>query len=123
MFLNLADQTAGHELSEDRFRRLVYFAHGPGGSSWTPAPPNVRTARRWRLYQAREYYAYALNRMWRYLAEWGMDEARTNGDVVPMTTWWDFVDDALDFADLAAALDVGDPGLDSPQPSRNFRGG
>lgn len=112
MFLELAEQTSGHELSEDHFRRLIYFrSTDAGGAVWTPAPPNVRTARRWRLYQAREYYAYALNRLWRYLAEWGIGEVRSSGDMVPLTAWWKFVDDALDFAPLAAALEVDAPGL------------
>ncbi|HZT65152.1 MAG TPA: hypothetical protein VFA11_05120 [Acidimicrobiales bacterium] len=114
MFLDLAEQTAGHELSEDRFRRLTYFhSTGPDGAAWEPAPPNVRTARRWRLYQAREYYAYALNRMWRYLAEWGIGQVPMSGDVVPIARWWDFVDHALDFAPLAAALEVDDSRLDA----------
>ncbi len=113
MFLDLAEQTAGHELTEDRFRRLIYFrSAAPGGALWTPAAPNVRTARRWRLYQTREYYAFALNRMWRYLAEWGIGEVRMSGDIVPLASWWAFVDDALDFGPLAAALETDDPGLD-----------
>ncbi|GAB3349511.1 hypothetical protein GCM10027300_12660 [Modestobacter lapidis] len=114
MFLDLAEQTAGYELSEDRFRRLIYFhSTGAGGAAWTPAAPNVRTARRWRLYQAREYYAYALNRMWRYLAEWGIGEVRMSGDVVPLSTWWEFIDDAIDSAALASALGVDDPHLNA----------
>ena len=54
------DQTAGHALTEDRFRQLVYYQADTDGAAWTPLDPNVRTARRWRLYQAREYYSFAL---------------------------------------------------------------
>ena len=112
MFLDLADQTAGHELTQDRFRRLIYYRSTGSGASWTPAEPNVRTARRWRLYQAREYYSYGLNRLWRYLAEWGNAQVQTSGDVLPIATWWAHVDDALDFTTLAGTLGVENPGLD-----------
>ena len=112
MFLDLADQTAGHELTQDRFRRLIYYRSTGSGASWTPSEPNVRTARRWRLYQAREYYSYGLNRLWRYLAEWGNAQVQTSGDVLPIATWWAHVDDALDFTTLTGTLGVDDhPGL------------
>jgi hypothetical protein len=113
MFLDLADQTAGHELTQDRFRRLIYFRSTGSGASWTPAEPNVRTARRWRLYQAREYYSYGLNRLWRYLAEWGNAQVQTSGDVLPIASWWAHVDAAFEFTALAGALGVDNPGLDA----------
>ena len=69
------------------------------------------------------YYAYALNRMWRYLAEWGIAEVRMSGGAVPLATWWSFVDDALDFGPLAAALDVGDSGLTAARRWRTSPGG
>lgn len=113
MFLDLADQTAGHELTQDRFRRLIYYRSTGSGASWTPAESNIRTARRWRLYQAREYYSYGLNRLWRYLAEWGNAQVHVSGEIVPLATWWGHVDDALDFTTLADALGVDNPGLDA----------
>jgi hypothetical protein len=111
MFLDLADQTTGHELTEDRFRRLVYYRSTGSGASWAPCDANVRTARRWRLYQAREHYSYGLNRLWRYLAEWGIGQVQTSGDLVPLAVWWAHIDAALEFSALAAALNVADPGL------------
>ena len=71
------------------------------------------TARRWRLYQAREYYSFALNRLWRYLAEWGQARIAVSGDAVPLADWWAHVDETLDFTSLAAVLGIDDPGFDS----------
>lgn len=110
-FLDLADQTAEHALNEDRFRQLAYYHADRNGAAWEPLDTNVRTARRWRLYQVREYYSFALNRLWRYLAEWGQARIIRSGDIVPAAEWWTHVDDALDFAPLAAALGVDSPGL------------
>ncbi len=111
--LDLADQTSGHALNEDRYRQLVYYRADSAGATWDPLDANVRTARRWRLYQVREYYSFALNRLWRYLAEWGQAQIATSGDVVPNVDWWAHVDDALDFAPLASAMGVDEPGLHS----------
>jgi hypothetical protein len=114
--LDLADQTAGHALTEDRFRQLIYYRADTGGASWRPRDPVVRMARRWRLYQAREYYAFALNRLWRYLAEWGQGRIAISGDVVAQSTWWDHVDEGLASTPLARALAVKDPGLEADSP-------
>jgi hypothetical protein len=111
MFLDVADQTTGHELTQDRFRRLIYFRSTGSGASWTPSDANARTARRWRLYQAREHYSYGLNRLWRYLAEWGIGQVQMSADVVPLAAWWAYVDTALEFSALAETLNVADPGL------------
>ena len=113
VFLDLAQQTTGHELTEDRFRRLVYYRATGDGASWAPSEPNTRTARRWRLYQAREYYAYGLNRLWRYLAEWGIAQVQMSGDVVALADWWAHVDGAFDLSAFATALGVQDPYLDA----------
>jgi len=111
--LDLADQTDGHALTEDRYRQLAYYRADADGAMWTPLDSNIRTARRWRLYQAREYYSFALNRLWRYLAEWGQARIAVSGDAVPLADWWAHVDEALDFASLAAVLGIDDPGFDS----------
>ena len=112
LLLDLARQTAGHALTEDRFRQLVYYQADTDGAAWTPLHPNIRTARRWRLYQAREYYSFALNRLWRYLAEWGQTLIAADGDPIPLADWWTHVDQALNFAPLAALLGIEAPRLD-----------
>jgi hypothetical protein len=110
MLLDLAQQTDGSALTEDRYRQLIYFHADADGASWNPKPATLRTARQWRLYQAREYYSYALNRLWRYLAEWGQGRA-ADGDLVPAETWWSHVDDALDVNALAEQFNATTPDL------------
>jgi hypothetical protein len=110
--LDVACQTVGHALTEDRFRQLIYYRADTDGAAWTPLGSNVQTARRWRLYQAREYYSFALNRLWRYLAEWGQAGIAADGDPIPLTNWWAHVDQALDFAPFAALLGIDAPSLD-----------
>jgi hypothetical protein len=111
--LDLAEQTTGHALDEDRYRKLVYYRCDGNGASWTPRDQNVRAARRWRLYQAREYFSFALNCLWRYLAEWGQARIEVSGDAVPAAEWWAHVDAALDFAPLTAAFGIDSPGVGS----------
>jgi hypothetical protein len=116
LLLDLADQTAGHKVDEDRFRQFIYYRSSSHDLTWTPREPVTRMARRWRLYQAREYYAYALNRMWRYLVEWGQSRIAVNGDFVAAASWWDHVSAELAVGRLAQALGVDDPGLDADSP-------
>jgi hypothetical protein len=120
LLLDLADQTAGHALTEDRFRQLIYYRADAGGASWEPRAQVARMARRWRLYQAREYYATALNRLWRYLTEWGQSRIAYSGDLVDQSAWWDHVDEALASAGLARALSIEDPGLGAASPLREL---
>ena len=111
--LDLADQTAEHALNQDRYRQLIYYHADGDGAAWTPRDHSVRTARRWRLYQAREYFSFALNCLWRYLAEWGQDRIEVSGDAVAVADWWAYVDTALDFAPLTAAFGIDSSGLAS----------
>jgi hypothetical protein len=69
-FLDLGRTYSSLALDQPKFRRLVYF-HRLDGVSYEPHPDLRQTARYWRLLQAREYFAYALNR----LLEW----VRANG--------------------------------------------
>ena len=86
MFCELADQSDSSPVDADSFRRLVYYGadrtEEPNAPGATFVPPLllVRTARRWRLYQAREYFNAAINEMWRRLSFWGL--AR-DGDILP----------------------------------------
>jgi hypothetical protein len=116
LLLDLADQTNGTPLDEDAFRQLIYFRAHPDGASYQPRPGIQRTARRWRLYQAREYYAYALNRLWAYLCGWGLDESVGGSRPVELATLWEHAEAALDFARLASVFDLADPGFTATTP-------
>jgi hypothetical protein len=112
---DLSNQTAKAAIDPWTFRQLVYYRHGDAGASYTPSNPDLlQTARRWRLYQHRELVAWALNR-WLCnlsvsgLAAGGDHRAITQDDVLQLGS-------SVDFAALAAELNIGDPGLDADSP-------
>lgn len=90
-FLDLGKSYANIALDQPDFRRLVYFRR-LGGVSYEPHPDLRQTARYWRLLQAREYFAYALNR----LLEWV--RANGAGDRAPLTRPASDLDALLDQA-------------------------
>ena len=74
----ISAQSQGFPINQWSFRNLIYFgADDPDGNgsvaTFLPSKEISSTARRWRLYQAREYYNAALNEMWRRLTNWGKD--------------------------------------------------
>jgi hypothetical protein len=110
MFLDLAAQTQGYAIDQDAFRQLLYFQATTNGAAYSPQESVLDTYRKWRLYQAREYYAFALNAMWYQLCEWGLSQA---GDIrpTPLSQFWEHLEAVLDFDGLAVQLNVPPPGL------------
>lgn len=108
--LDMAAQTEGHAIGEGSFRQLVYFGATDGGAAYRPSPVVDEAARRWRLYQAREYYAFALNALWCHLCDWGIG---SGGAVtpLPLDDLWAHLEQALDIDPLAADLGVAPPGI------------
>ncbi len=105
LFLDIAAQTQGYAIDQDAFRQLLYFQTTTGGATYSPQDAILDTCRKWRLYQAREYYAFALNAMWCYLCDWGLAQS---GDAhpVPLDRFWTHLDAILDFDGLAARLNI-----------------
>lgn len=97
--LDIADQTSGTPMDEDLFRQVIYYWPNSGAIKYEPRPDLLPTARRWRVYQAREYYSFALNRLWQHLCAWGT--VRSGGGIrpVPLTAIWDHLNSSLDFKD------------------------
>jgi hypothetical protein len=116
LFLDLADQTKDVSIHEDDFRQLIYFGETFEKIRYTPSEMVLDTFRRWRLYQAREYYAYALNALWYHLCDWGIQE---KGDYrpIPLADFWDHMYQGLDFRKLAKRLDLPSPKL---KPTSRF---
>ena len=82
MLLDIAVQTDGHAVDEDAFRRLLFFGATGDGATFAPRTDLDHTAAKWRLYQAREYYVFALTGIWCHLCDWGLEE---NGDLRPVS--------------------------------------
>ncbi len=103
MFLDVADQTKLTAINDDDFRQLIYYGETIDGIRYSPVKSVQSCHSRWRLYQAREYYAFALNALWYYLCEWGI---KNNGDYHPLSLsdFWKHVETGLDFRKLAKRL-------------------
>ncbi|MDP9312412.1 MAG: hypothetical protein M3R24_16270 [Chloroflexota bacterium] len=110
LFLDIASQTHGYAVDQIMFRQLLFFGATDSGARYQSQMSVVETHQVWRLYQAREYYAFALNAMWYYLCGWGVEQG---GEFhpIPITHFWDHLDAALDFDALANHLSVPPPGL------------
>ncbi len=112
LLLDMARQTDGYMIDQDAFRHLIYFGSTPDGAAYVPPDDLLDAYRRWRLYQAREYYSYALNALWLYLCSWGLLQ---HGDLrpTPFDQLWAHVHEALDFDALAACLSLPGAGLNA----------
>jgi hypothetical protein len=110
MLLDIAEQTQGHAVDENSFRQLIYLQAAESAAQYSSQDSTLDTYRRWRLYQAREYYGFALNALWDYLCDWGLAQG---GDVhpVPISRLWQHLNTALDFDGLASLLELASPGL------------
>ena len=105
----LSAQTSASPVDESSFRRLVYYGadHGEGdpeGPTFVPTESTLSTARRWRLYQTREYFNASINEMWRRLICWGLQQ---DGDhyPVPMADVLESLT-SIDFASFASSIGV-----------------
>lgn len=65
MLLDLSTCRQSQALTQDDFRQLVYFLQ-LDGADYEPRQELVEVARRWRVYQGREYFAYIFNRLLRW---------------------------------------------------------
>lgn len=110
LFLDIAVQTDGNEVSQDAFRQLLYFGAAFGGAVYVPQASVAPTYLRWRLYQAREYYAFALNGLYAHLCDWGLSK---HGDLKPIAVeaFWSHLREALNFGPLARVFGLAEPGL------------
>ncbi|MFL5796556.1 MAG: hypothetical protein ACJ77A_01320 [Actinomycetota bacterium] len=119
MLLDLAAATASFPVDQASYRQLIYYGEAESGAVWRatselPSPPNqlgiVDTWRRWRLYQAREFYAYALEGLWRWLVDWGLGRG---GDArpIPVREAVEALVASLDPDGLAESLDGVTPSM------------
>jgi len=112
---DLSSQTTGEPVDGWAFRQFVYYRAADDGRVYTPADDELKvTARRWRLYQHRELVAWAFSRWLRNISEWGLLEGGDRTSIA-MTDVLRTVD-RVDFAALAASLEVIDPKLTSSSP-------
>jgi hypothetical protein len=102
LLLDLATTTQEVGMTQTAFRELVYFRNVTG-KVYAPRQDLVEVARRWRLYQAREYFGFAFNRLLGWVVRRGLMLSDEGLSAVPLTRIWEMVDDALDHNDFAEA--------------------
>lgn len=78
-----------------QFRELAYF-RSLDGATYAPRRDLGDVARRWRLYQAREYFSFAFNRLFGWVVRRGLEESADGLVAIPASRLWERVDDALD---------------------------
>jgi hypothetical protein len=111
MLLDLSTCRQSADLTQDDFRQLVYFRQ-LDGSDYEPRTELVDVARRWRVYQGREYFAYVFNRLLRWISRRGLEATDGGLTLLSKASLWSLVADSLDESardpDLGLALpDVG----------------
>lgn len=120
VLLDIADQAPVHPISEDCFRQLIHYREcwhesdeEIDNATWSPRSDLSAVARGWRAFQVHEYYAFALNRLWSHLSDWGVEETESGSRSISLDDLWGFVESALDFSALADEFGFKDPGFDA----------
>jgi hypothetical protein len=119
LLLDLATTMQDVGITQSAFRELIYF-RTVDGETYYPRHDLVNVARRWRLYQAREYFAFAFNRLLGWLVRRGLLESDDGLAAIPLTRIWEMVDDALDNHDFAEATGLGSAQVRSSTPASTF---
>jgi hypothetical protein len=104
MLLDLSRCRPGEPIGQGDFRQVIYFRELEG-SRYEPRPELVDVARRWRVYQGREYFGYVFNRMLRWVSRRGLAETDAGLTLLPSSRLRELVTRALD--DSAADPDLG----------------
>lgn len=112
MLLDLSTCRPAGPLLQDDFRQLVYFRQ-LDGSNYVPRPELVDVARRWRVYQGREYFAYVFNRLLRWVSRRGLAATDDGLTVLPKAELWALVDDAVDGSSQGDGLGINLPVVDA----------
>ncbi|WP_211841729.1 hypothetical protein [Rudaeicoccus suwonensis] len=92
--LDLSQCAPAWPIYQDTFRQLIYF-RTLGGPEYTPRPELLDVARRWRVYQGREYFAFVFNRLLRWVTRRGLDETEAGLTPMPLEDVWELVADAI----------------------------
>jgi hypothetical protein len=79
-----------------------------------------RVARQWRLYQAREYFAFAFNRLLGWVVRRGLEVSDDGLISIPMAQIWEMVEDDLDRNEFAAVTGLDRVQVRSSTPAAEF---
>jgi hypothetical protein len=119
VFLDLSQAKTADALDESTFRDLVYF-RTLDGVIYTPRPDTAAMARRWRLYQAREYFSFAFNRLWAWTTRRGLQSSDGGLLSVPLEELWSVIETDLADSHFTEDSGVADPGIGPDNPAHEF---
>lgn len=119
LLLDLATTAQPLGIEPSQFRQLIYF-RVLEGESYYPRDDLVVVARRWRLYQAREYFAFAFNRLLGWLVRRGLRDSDDGLSSIRLARIWDVVDDALDQNEFFTLTGLGRRKVRSSTPAAEF---
>ncbi|WP_205353045.1 hypothetical protein [Janibacter anophelis] len=105
--LDLSQSCQHLAISQPEFRQLVYF-RTLDGSAYAPRADLTDAARRWRIYQAREYFAFVFNRLFAWIVRRGLEASGDGLSLVPQEGLWAMVDEALASNHFAASVGLDD---------------
>ena len=95
MLLDLSLCRSSEAIGQDEFRQIIYFRELEN-SQYEPRAELVDVARRWRVYQGREYFGYVFNRLLRWVSRRGLAETDAGLTLLPLPGLWKLVAQALD---------------------------
>ena len=106
-------------IAASEFRQLAYFRRLEAGR-YSPRPDLQAVARRWRLYQGREYFSFVFNRLWAWLTRVGSTMSHDGLTLVPMPDLWRHVTRLLDRNTFAQQLGLSGPAVTSQTITAEF---
>ncbi|WP_200863194.1 hypothetical protein [Rhodococcus ruber] len=119
LLLDLSRVAQEDGIAESRFRELIYFRQ-LHDETYHPRRDLVDVARRWRLYQAREYFAFVFNRLLGWVVRQGAHETDDGLVALPLTRIWEMVDEALDEQDFTSQTGLSKAPVRSSTPASRF---
>ncbi|MFG2091778.1 hypothetical protein [Spirillospora sp. NPDC048824] len=117
--LDLSQSSQAVGIEEDEFRQLAFYRE-LGGAKYEPREDLATVARRWRLYQAREYFSFAFNRLFGWVSRTGLEESEDGLSPVPIGRLWEIVDRALDDSRFVSETGLGDHVVDASTTAATF---
>ena len=116
MILDLSRCHPAEAISRDHFRQIIYF-RALADSTYDPRVELRKiVARRWRVYQGREYFFYAFNRLFRWVSRRGLEATEAGLNLLPRTTLLELVRHSLDNAAADPDMGLDLPGVTSETP-------
>ena len=119
MMLDLSACRQSEAITPGDFRQIIYFRE-LDGSRYEPRAELLDVARRWRVYQGREYFGYVFNRLLRWVSRRGLAETDGGLVVMPATRLWEVVANALNASAADPDLGLTLPDVDASTSAVDF---